>query len=80
MENPYLTIFQELFILIGTTYADGCLTQYFKPVCANAFGFPVLLLVPSGKITAERFLCTPNPLIAGIACFESLRSINAEPP
>jgi hypothetical protein len=49
MENPYLTIFQELFILIGTTYADGVLLQYFKPVCANAFGFPVLLLVPSEK-------------------------------
>jgi hypothetical protein len=53
MENPYLTIFQELFILIGTTYADGVLLHN-KPVCANAFGFPVLLLVPSGKITAER--------------------------
>jgi hypothetical protein len=50
MENPYLTIFQELFILIGTTYADGVLLHnIFKPVCANAFGFPVLLLVPSEK-------------------------------
>jgi hypothetical protein len=47
MENPYLTIFQELFILIGTTYAD--VHNIFKPVCANAFGFPVLLLVPSEK-------------------------------
>jgi hypothetical protein len=28
------------------------LQYFFKPVCANAFGFPVLLLVPSGKITA----------------------------
>jgi hypothetical protein len=43
-----------LFILIGTTYADGVLLHnILKPVCANAFGFPVLL-VPSGKITAER--------------------------
>jgi hypothetical protein len=49
MENPYLTIFQELFILIGTTYADGVSYNIFKPVCANAFGFPVLLLVPSEK-------------------------------
>jgi hypothetical protein len=41
-----------LFILIEL-HADGVLLQqYFKP--ANAFGFPVLLLVPSGKITAER--------------------------
>jgi hypothetical protein len=54
MENPYLTIFQELFILIGTTYADGVLLIIFKPFLQNAFGFPVLLLVPSGKITAER--------------------------
>jgi hypothetical protein len=28
MENPYLTIFQELFILIGTTYADGVLLLF----------------------------------------------------
>jgi hypothetical protein len=54
MEKIHI-IFQELFILIGTTYADGVLLHnIFKPVCANAFGFPVLLLVPSGKITAER--------------------------
>jgi hypothetical protein len=26
------------------------------------------------------FYVLPNPLIAGIACFGSLRSINAEPP
>jgi hypothetical protein len=38
--EKYLTIFQELFILIGTTYADGVLLHnIFKPVCANAFGF-----------------------------------------
>jgi hypothetical protein len=53
-KNPYLT-FSKNFVLIGTTYADGVsYTIFFKPVCANAFGFPVLLLVPSGKITAER--------------------------
>jgi hypothetical protein len=43
---------------------------------------PCFTLVPSGKITAERwcFSMYSNPLIAGIACFGSLRSINAEPP
>jgi hypothetical protein len=53
MENPYLTIFQELFILIGTTYADGVLTYFLNRLC-KCFWLPVLLLVPSGKITAER--------------------------
>jgi hypothetical protein len=32
--------------------ADGVLLHILKPVCAN--WLPVLLLVPSGKITAER--------------------------
>jgi hypothetical protein len=52
-------IYQELFILIGTTYADGVLLHnIFKPFCAN--GFPVLLLVPSGKLqNGDAFLCLP---------------------
>jgi hypothetical protein len=42
MENPYLTIFQELFILIGTTYADGVLlhnilNQFVQMLLASLF-------------------------------------------
>ncbi len=83
-KNPYLTIFQELFILIGTTQADGAyLHNIFKPLCAKSLGLPVLLRVPSGKITADRLffsIYSANPLIAGMACLGSLRSINTEPP
>jgi hypothetical protein len=52
MEKSIFNYFPRI-VYIGTTYADGVLLHnIFKPVCANAFGFPVLLLVP--KITAER--------------------------
>jgi hypothetical protein len=40
MEKSIFNYFPKLFILIGTTYADGVLLHnIFKPVCANAFGF-----------------------------------------
>jgi hypothetical protein len=43
MENPF-NYFPRILYFIGTTYADGVLLHnIFKPVCANAFGFPVLL-------------------------------------
>jgi hypothetical protein len=55
MEKSIFNYFPRIVYTYGTTYADGVLLHnIFKPVCANAFGFPVLLLVPSGKITAER--------------------------
>ena len=34
--------------------AGAYLHNIFNPVCENSFGTPVLVLVPSGKITAER--------------------------
>jgi hypothetical protein len=47
MENPYLTIFQELFILIGTTYADGVLliflNRFVQMLLASLFYFWFLL-------------------------------------
>ena len=51
---PYSNNFQELLMVIGTTKACGIfLSMICKPVSANFFGFPSLLRVPSGKITAE---------------------------
>jgi hypothetical protein len=62
-KNPYLTIFQELFILTGTTYAEGAFCTKSSILFERSFGTPVLLRVPSGKITAERlyFDIQPNP-------------------
>jgi hypothetical protein len=55
--------------MVIVQYAEGAyLHRIFKPLCANSFGFPVLLLVPSGKITAERWyfsIYSPNPFITG---------------
>ena len=51
---PNLTIFHELLIEIGITKAEGAyLHKIFNPLCENSFGFPSLLRVPSGKITAD---------------------------
>jgi hypothetical protein len=72
MEKSIFNYFPRIVYTYRNYICRWCaLTQYFKPVCANAFGFPVLLLVPSGKKlqNGDAFLCTPNPLIAGIACF-----------
>jgi hypothetical protein len=55
MEKSIFNYFPRIVYTYWNYIRRWCaLTQYFKPVCANAFGFPVLLLVPSGKITAER--------------------------
>jgi hypothetical protein len=55
MEKSIFNYFPRIVYTYWNYICRWCaLTQYFKPVCANAFGFPVLLLVPSGKITAER--------------------------
>lgn len=53
-KEPFFTSFQELFILTGTTVASGQnLNNIFNPLGENFLGMPVLLLVPSGKITAD---------------------------
>ena len=53
--EPHFVICHELFIVTGTTYADGAyLYNIFNPLSANGAGVPVLLLVPSGNITVGR--------------------------
>ena len=67
----------------GETWVDCGGECPVCPLCANGFGFPVLLRVPSGKMTAERVffsIYSDNPLITGIACLGSFRSIKTEPP
>src|SRR5690606_24464266 len=81
---PFLTIFHELLIVTGTIRAEGAnFISIFKPLSRNGFKRPFRLLVPSGKITAER-LCfsiyCASFLISGKACRGSFRSIKTEPP
>ena len=73
---PYLNTFQELFIVTGTIYASGLyFVIIFNPLIENFFGFPFLLLVPSGKITAPHlfllmfFENLPKVLSACLAIF-----------
>ena len=66
-------------MLMGTIYAVGAYLQsILSPLCANSLGSPVLLLVPSGKIIAERLffsMYSANAFICGMACLGLLRSI-----
>ena len=55
----------------------------FNPFTENFLGSPVLLRVPSGKITADHlfsFILFENVINSDIACLESFLSINAAPP
>ena len=83
-KKPNLKNFHELFIVIGTTYAEGAyLQRIFNPLLANSLGFPFLVRVPSGKITADRFvysIYSDNFLISIIACLGSFLSIKTDPP
>src|SRR5690606_14033868 len=81
---PYLSNFQELLMLKGTTKAFGMVAnKVSKPLVLKGFGAPVLLRVPSGKITALQLfsaILVPNPLMALSDCTASFLSIRTEPP
>lgn len=81
---PHRVIFHVLLIVTGTTYAEGeYLHRIFSPFSANGLGVPVLLLVPSGNITAERLVVSMYSAsfrISESACFPSFRSISTDPP
>jgi hypothetical protein len=72
--NPYLTIFQELFILTGTTYAEGAFFAQNLQSCLRKLWVRLFYFVFLRKITAERLyfsIYSANPLMAGMACLGS---------
>jgi hypothetical protein len=81
---PYLKTFQELLIVKGTTYPSLLyFVIIFNPFEANDFDLPFLLLVPSGKMTADHLFLLmffAKSTKVTIACFQSFLSIKAAPP
>src|SRR5690606_12204027 len=69
---------------IGTINASGFfLISVAMPPMEKDFIFPVLVLVPSGKIKADQFLffmLFARFRISAMDCFGSFRSIFAAPP
>src|SRR5690606_6957814 len=81
---PQRCNFQELLIVTGTTYPSGIfLNRVCSPLLRKGFGTPVLLRVPSGKITPLLLnFCRyfENFTNSTIACLGLFLSIKMEPP